>query len=111
MGKRYYVKKIRSINDHFNYVHCGVNILSMSKRIMNEVICTAEDNKLDIFYQDTDSIHIDYNQIKMLEEKFKEQYGRELVSDGLGNFHTDFEMSGAKSEIYAIESLFLAKKV
>ena len=33
------------------------------------------------------------------------------MGDGLGNFHTDFEMSGAKSEIYAIEFLFLAKKV
>ena len=33
------------------------------------------------------------------------------MGDGLGNFHTEFEMTGAKSEIYAIESLFLAKKV
>ena len=35
---------------------------------MNEVICLAEDEKIDIFYQDTDSMHIDYNQIAILEK-------------------------------------------
>ena len=45
VGNRYYVKKIKSILEHFNYCHVGVEILSMSKRIMNEVICLAEDEK------------------------------------------------------------------
>lgn len=38
VGSRHYVKKIRSINDHFNYCHCGVETLSTSKRIINEVM-------------------------------------------------------------------------
>ena len=78
---------------------------------MNEVMTTAEDNNLSIFYQDTDSIHIDYNDIEVLSEKFKEKYGRNLVGSNLGEFHTDFAMEGAVGEIYAIESIFLAKKV
>ena len=36
----------------------GVQILAMSKRIMNEEICLAEDLDIMIYYKDTDSIHI-----------------------------------------------------
>ena len=52
VGDRYYIKKVKSILNHYNYVHCGVEILSMSKRIMNEVVirtliqCTLTLNKL-----------------------------------------------------------------
>ena len=31
-------------------VHCGVEILSMSKRVMNEVMCLAEDNDINIYW-------------------------------------------------------------
>jgi len=31
----------------------------MSKRIMNEVMCLAEDLGIEIYYTDTDSMHID----------------------------------------------------
>ena len=34
----------------------------------------------------------------------------ELVGEELGNFHIDFSMDNANTEIYAIESLFLGKK-
>ena len=48
---------------HFNYVHCGVEILSMSKRIMNKVFSCAYDINIKIYYQDTDSIHINYDDV------------------------------------------------
>ena len=35
----YDIKMIKPIIEHFNRVHIGVEILSMSKRIMNEVMC------------------------------------------------------------------------
>lgn len=35
----------------------------MSKRVMNEVMCLAEDNGIDIKYQDTDSMHIETDEI------------------------------------------------
>lgn len=56
---------------HFNRVHCGATILSMSKRIMNEVI-TLADGK--IYYQDTDSLHIKEEDIEVLEKDFKKKY-------------------------------------
>ena len=33
-----------------------------------------------------------------------------MVGGDLGNFHVDFDLYGAASETYAIESLFLGKK-
>jgi hypothetical protein len=40
----------------------------MSKRIMNEVMCLAEQNKLKLYYQDTDSIHIKEEDIEVLQK-------------------------------------------
>ena len=66
--------------DQEAYTYIGVMILSISKRIMNEVICTAEDygrspeavgrNGIEIYYQDTDSMHIGLNDIKRLSELY-----------------------------------------
>jgi hypothetical protein len=84
------------INDikgnQYNYCHLGSEILSMSKRIMNEVICTAEDNNLNIYYQDTDSIHINDEDIKKLSEIYENKYNRVLIGKGMGQFHSDFNM-------------------
>lgn len=109
LGDKVIVNRIKPIQKHFNNVYAGVEILSMSKRIMNEVMCLAEDNELDIFYQDTDSLHIYLDQVKPLEDAFRDKYGRELNGKGLGQFHVDFELNGADN-IYATESIFLGKK-
>ena len=109
MGKCYIVQKIKPINDHFNNVYAGVEILSMSKRIMNEVICLAEDLKMNIYYQDTDSMHIDNNSIDELAKEFKIKYNRDLIGKGMGQFHSDFDMNGCK-DVIAIKSIFLGKK-
>lgn len=91
-------KEYKTINNHFNNVVCGVEVLSMSKRIMNEVICCGEDNKLNMYYQDTDSIHMDDKQVKILAEKFKIDYGRDLIGEDMGQFHIDFKMKGVEDE-------------
>lgn len=98
------------MNTHFNRVHIGVPILSMSKRIMNEVICIAEDNNLEIYYQDTDSIHIEDKDIKILSSLFKTKYNKELIGNDLGQFHSDFSLKGATKDITATDSIFLGKK-
>ena len=95
---------------HFNYVHCGVEVLSMSKRIMNKVFNCADDLGLKIYYQDTDSIHLNYDDVPEIVKHYKKKYNKELVGEYLCNFHVDFEMDGACSEIYSKESLFLGKK-
>ena len=43
----------------------------MSKRIMNEVMTLAEDEGLNIWYQDTDSMHINYEEVELLALAFK----------------------------------------
>ena len=108
---KYVIKEIKPILEHFNNATCGVNILSMSKRIMNEVMCLGEDLKQNIYYTDTDSIHIDYDSVEILAEKFKEKYGRELCGKKLGQFHIDFELDGAKGDsIYSTQFIGLGKK-
>ena len=92
----------------FNNVLFGVTVLSMSKRIMNEVMCTAEDNGINIYYQDTDSMHIEYDKLPLLTEAFKAKYNRELIGDQLGNFHNDFDEI---SDAYCTRHISLGKKM
>ena len=111
VGDRCYVKKIKSIVSHYNYVHCGVEILSMSKRIMNEVMVLAEDLGLMIYYQDTDSMHINFEAVDTLAKAFKEKYIRDLIGEEISQSRIDFDMDGACGEVYAVESYFIAKMV
>lgn len=108
----YRYKMIKPINEHFSRPQVGSSILAMSKRIMNEVMCLAEDLKLDMYYQDTDSIHIKDNQIKTLSIEFEKVYGRTLIGKHMGQFHSDFKCKGAdeEKEVVAIKSIFLGKK-
>lgn len=103
------VRTINPINKHFNIAHVGVSILSWSKRIMNEVMCLAEENNIDLFYQDTDSMHLLSDDIDKLASAFNNKYGRELIGENLGQFHSDFELEGCR-DIYASRSIFLGKK-
>jgi hypothetical protein len=100
---------VKSLNDHYNIAQVGVCILSMSKRIMNEVMCLAEDNALELYYQDTDSIHIKDRDIKTLSDAFTLKYNRQLIGKGMGQFHSDFDLKGC-NDVYAKRSIFLGKK-
>ena len=106
----YKIKEIKPIDNHYNNVSCGVEVLSMSKRIMNEVICNAEDLKIPIYYQDTDSIHIEQKNIPKLAEFYKNKYNRELIGKNMGQFHSDFDSKIIKKNIHASRSIFLGKK-
>jgi hypothetical protein len=102
--------KCESIDDSFNLAHVGVMVLSMSKRIMNEVMDVANDNNIKVYYQDTDSMHIERSRIKELEEKYQDKYNRVLNGKMMGNFHSDFDLDGADQEPYSTTSIFLGKK-
>jgi hypothetical protein len=98
------IDEIKNINKHYNLVHLGCNILSMSKRIMNEVMCLAEDNNIKMFYQDTDSQHMNQSDVMKLSELFRAKYDRELIGKRLGQFHSDFaSIDGTES--FAIKSV------
>ena len=109
--KKYRVKLIKPINAVFNNVPCGVEVLGMSKRIMNEVMCLAEDNGMKIYYQDTDSMHIEDRHIDPLSKLYEEKYGRTLIGKNMGQFHSDFSSDKIKENIIAVKSLFLGKKM
>ncbi len=108
-GRGYRVKLIKAINTHFNRVHIAIQILSMSKRIMNEVMCLADDVGVKIFYQDTDSTHLLREQLPTLTNAFTKKYGREILGNDMGQFNCDFEIDGCEN-VYADKSIFLAKK-
>jgi len=110
------LREFLTIQNHFNDCHCGVEILSMSKRVMNEVMCLAEDLKINMYYQDTDSIHMDDNCIPHLSVEYYKKYQKLLVGDNLGQFSSDLESdiinpSGRDEvDIKAVESVYLGKK-
>lgn len=108
--KKYRVQLTKPINSVFNNVPCGVEVLGMSKRIMNEVMCLAEDNNMKIYYQDTDSMHIEDRHIKPLSELYNKKYNKKLIGKEMGQFHSDFSSDKIVKDIIAIKSIFLGKK-
>lgn len=109
IGTKTKLNSIKRLDEHFNIAQVGVCILSMSKRIMNEVMCLAEDKDIDIYYQDTDSMHLKDADIPKLSEAFQNKYGRELIGKNMGQFHSDFDLAGCDN-IIAVRSIFLGKK-
>ena len=105
----YEVERLK-MDDSYNRAHIGCSILSTSKRIMNEVFDIANDNQLPIYYTDTDSLHMNMDHVSILEQKYEQRYNKELNGKNLGQFHTDFDLDNAVTEIYAIKSIFLGKK-
>ena len=69
-GDKYIIKENIEVLDQSTYNYIGVMILDMSKRIMNEVMCLAEDIGIEIHYTDTDSMHIDKSDLDRLNKAF-----------------------------------------
>ena len=67
--------KIKPVMSHFNYVHCGVEILSMSKQIMNKVFSCATGCDVKVYYQHTNNIYLNYVVDKIV-EKYKGKYDK-----------------------------------
>ena len=106
------IKTIRPIDKHFNFSLLGIQVLSMSKRIMNEVMCLAFDIGCHIYYQDTDSFMIEKDDLPKLEIEFNKKYNRELIGENLGQFHCDFPAIKDHKEMpWSIEAYFLMKKM
>lgn len=110
-GNSFMVKTIESLIKDYNLAHFGSIILSMSKRIISEVFCLAEDLGHTIYYTDTDSGHFRESEINELASEFKKKYGRELIGTNLGQFHCDFEnIENNASMPISVKSVFLGKK-
>ena len=77
---------------------------------MNKVFSCAYDINIKIYYQDTDSIHMNYDDVPKIVDRYKQTYNQYLVGEYLGKFHVDFELDGSVSDIYSKENYFLGKK-
>lgn len=122
------VERQKAIDEHYNLPHIGSYILSMSKRIMNEVMYVAEDNNFINHYQDTDSLHIEKDCIEDLGKHFYNIYKKPLIvlqgkektfyennpwyhpSEELGLFHGDFAGEKGYSNPISKRSIYIAKK-
>jgi len=85
----------------------------MSKRIMNRVMNCLSDLKSPIYYTDTDSMCINDAIIPQLESLYDDRYpGLPLIGESLGQFHSDFSVSGCRSDnIYSKRAYFIGKKM
>ena len=78
---------------------------------MNRVICTAEQNNINIYYQDTDSIHIMEEDVNKLAKIFKHTYNKDLIGEKMTQFHNDFDsFDGAVGSIHSRKLIALGKK-
>ena len=86
--------KVKTYDDSLTLNFVGSMILSMAKRMSNEVFNIADDLNIPIFYTDTDSCHLLARDIPRLETEYKNRYGCDLVDDNkLGCFHSDFKLT------------------
>ena len=77
---------------------------------MNKLFSCADDCGVKSYYRDTDSLHLNYDDVDQVVKIYKERYGFDLVGEDLGNFHVDFPgIEKGCGEVYAIESLYLGK--
>ena len=99
----------KPLDESFSAPQLGCQILSYSKRLMNSVMCLADDHKLNIYYTDTDSIHIDEDAVQPLAKHYEEKYGKKLIGKELGNFHCDFDFPGM-TDVKSVGLITLGKK-
>jgi len=96
----------------YNRGHVACMILSMSKRIMNEIFNVANDLNIPIYYTDTDSMHLDQENVPVIVKEYNKRYNKQLEGDELEQFHPDLSIKKNKVKYvaYAIKSIFLGKK-
>lgn len=99
-----------------SYNIIGCMILSMSKRIMNEVFEICDFSDFPVYYTDTDSIQLNKKDIPTIQQLYKCKYGTELIGDMPEQFHSDFKLKGSDGKpidpenVISTRAIFLGKK-
>jgi hypothetical protein len=96
-----------------NFGIIGGLILSMSRRIMNEVLECLENICGVLYYSDTDSIYFPAKFRDPLAREYMRQYGKELYGKQLGQMSDDLKIklsNGKKVPTNATSAVFLGKK-
>ena len=108
------LRQYKRVDKHKSVPQVGGEILAISKRIMNRVMCLAEDMGFHIAIQDTDSMHINADSVKKLSVEYKKKYGKEIIGKNLGQFHNDFDDIKHNGEkipcLGAVKTITLGKK-
>lgn len=99
--------KLRSVKGFPTF---GVQVLSMSKRIMSEVMVTAQECGIPVYYTDTDSMHLPEQRLGELREAYRLKYHRELIGKQMGQFHSDFSVPGQDGDWYSEKFIGVGKK-
>ena len=103
------IDEYKPIYNYKNSCHLGGIILSTSKQIMNKVMKVMDDNNINIYYTDTDSIHLDKKDSRGLNDLFKNEYGNDLIGNNMGQFHSDFDHIDLKNP-WSKKLIVLGKK-
>ena len=83
----------KKLNTHFNAVHIGCEILSNSKKLMNNVFSICNDYHLPVHYQDTDSLFLNKTDINIISHEFIKRHHRDFIGDNMGQFGSDLSLS------------------
>ena len=100
-GNVFTAQLLKSINLNFNIPQFGVQVLSESRKRMNEIINYCNEQDINIYSIKTDSFVIDSDKVKTFEQKYK--LGKEL-----GEFKLEYE---AKHVKYTSASCYRAELI
>jgi hypothetical protein len=91
------------LDTSFNYATVGVMVLSMSKRIMNELFMECQTKNIDVLLSSTDSILVPTDQLDLLKHQ---------IGNRLGDLHLETSSSEAiivsATKYYLLDSHFRA---
>lgn len=73
---------------------------------MNEVFDICNDEKIKIYYTDTDSLILEYDKIPILSRRYKELYNKEYIGNNLLEFHGDFKLYNKGKAIEDVENIY-----
>jgi hypothetical protein len=103
------------VSSSYNIIGCM--ILSMSKRMMNEVFEICDFSDFPIYYTDTDSIQLNKKDIPTIQQIYKCKYGgKELIGNMPEQFHSDFKLNGSDGKpidpenVISTRAIILGKK-
>lgn len=106
----------QSIMGQSGRYHIGALVLSQSREIMNRVVVTAAENSIPLFYTDTDSIALPYDDIETIKQAYTKNYPTKRSLDGkeLGQFHSDFKEMVVDNKVIddlvSVEAYYCGKK-
>ena len=95
------VKLLKSINLNYNIPQFGVQVLSVSRKRMNEIIDFCNNNDIKIYSIKTDSFVIPTDKVHLFEEKY-------VIGKGLGEFKLEYAANHVK---YTSASCYRAELV